>query len=209
MKDLYEKEKASLIMNLRGMGITNNKILNCIENIPREIFIEPSLRKHAWENIAIPLGMGQTISQPYIVALMTNELNLNGRELVLEIGTGSGYQSAILSNLCRRVYSIETIQKLYNTANTNFDKLGILNITTKLGDGSEGWPAVSPFDAIIVTCASKNSSQKLISQLKKDGILIIPEEDEFGSQTLIRYKLNNNENIEKKILCNVKFVPMV
>ena len=88
MKDLYESEKASLIMNLRGMGITNNKILNCIENIPRDIFIEPSLKKHAWENISLPIGMGQTISQPYIVALMTNELNLNGRELVLEIFLG-------------------------------------------------------------------------------------------------------------------------
>ena len=209
MIDLYESEKASLIMNLRGMGITNNKILNCIENIPRDIFIEPSLKKHAWENTSLPIGMGQTISQPYIVALMTNELNLNGRELVLEIGTGSGYQSAILSNLCRRVYSIETIQQLYNTAKANFEKLGILNITTKLGDGSEGWDTVSPFDAIIVTCASKNYPKKLINQLKIGGILIIPEEDEYGYQVLNSYKLINNDDIEKKTLCNVKFVPMV
>ncbi len=209
MKHFFKESKISLIMKLRGKGIKNKKILNSIELIPREKFIESSLQKHAWEDVALPIGMGQTISQPYIVALMTEELSLKGREIVLEVGTGSGYQSAILSNLCRRVYSIEKIKELYILSNELFKELKISNITTKLGDGSIGWEEIAPFDGIIVTCASKQFPQKLLNQLKIGGKLIIPEENEIGNQVLNSYKVVEKENIEKKYICDVKFVPMV
>ena len=209
MKTMFEEAKASLIMKLRGQGIKSKKILKSIELIPREKFVEQSLIKHSWENVALPIAMGQTISQPYIVALMTSELYLEGREIVLEVGTGSGYQSAILSSLCRRVYTIETIKELYFEANKKFKDLKITNVTTRLGDGSFGWEEVSPFDRIIVTCASKTFPEKLFSQLKIGGIMIIPEEIDFRKQVLNSYRVIDKNSFHKETLCEVKFVPMV
>ena len=138
----FQNEKAQLIMTLRGMGIIDADVLAAIEQVPREIFVSHALQAHAYENASLPIAMDQTISQPYIVAKMTAALQLSGRERVLEIGTGSGYQAAILSFLCRRVYSIERLRPLLVEAENRLREIRVTNVTTRLGDGARGWPLV-------------------------------------------------------------------
>ena len=209
MNILGEEEKAHLIMKLRGQGLRSSEVLTAIEKIPRDFFVEKALRNHAWENVPLPIGEGQTISQPYIVAFMTDKLNLNRRNVVLEVGTGSGYQAAILSQLCRRVYSIERIKSLHIIANHRFQKLGLSNISTKLGDGSKGWSEASPFDNIIITCACKNVPKTLLEQLKISGKLITPEISDDQKQYLYLYTKIEKGKFEKKCLEEVRFVPMI
>ena len=209
MNILGEEEKAHLIMKLRGQGLRSSEVLKAIEKIPRDFFVEKALRNHAWENVPLPIGEGQTISQPYIVAFMTDKLNLNRRNVVLEVGTGSGYQAAILSQLCRRVYSIERIKSLHIIANHRFQKLGLSNISTRLGDGSKGWSEASPFDNIIITCACKNVPKTLLEQLKISGKLITPEISDDQKQYLYLYTKIENGKFEKKCLEEVRFVPMI
>ena len=204
-----EEQRAHLIMKLRGQGIRSSSVLSAIESVPRDIFIENALKNHAWENVTLPIGEGQTISQPYIVALMTTALNLTGKEIVLEIGTGSGYQASILSLLCRRVYTIERIKKLHNFSNNKFKELKLDNITTKFGNGSLGWPEVSPSDRIILTCAINQIPKQLFLQLKIGGILIGPEILEDSSQVLTSYYQIDKNKFEKKKIEDVKFVPML
>ena len=209
MNILGEEEKAHLIMKLRGQGLRSSEVLTAIEKIPRDFFVEKALRNHAWENVPLPIGEGQTISQPYIVAFMTDKLNLNRRNVVLEVGTGSGYQAAILSHLCRRVYSIERIKSLHIIANHRFQKLGLSNISTRLGDGSKGWSEASPFDNIIITCACKNVPKTLLEQLKISGKLITPEISDDQKQYLYLYTKIEKGKFEKKCLEEVRFVPMI
>ena len=209
MNKTGEEQKAHLIMKLRGQGIRSSNVLKAIEKIPREFFIEKALLNHAWENVPLPIGNGQTISQPYIVALMTSELKLTGREIVLEVGTGSGYQAAVLSLLSRRVYSIERIKELHDVSNIRFKKLGLTNVTTKHDNGSIGWPEVAPFDAIILTCASDTVPKLLFQQLKIGGRLIIPEKFQTGEQCLNLYTQSKQGEYEKKSLGKVRFVPML
>ena len=209
MNILGEEEKAHLIMKLRGQGLRSSEVLTAIEKIPRDFFVEKALRNHAWENVPLPIGEGQTISQPYIVAFMTDKLNLNRRNVVLEVGTGSGYQAAILSQLCRRVYSIERIKSLHIIANHRFQKLGLSNISTRLGDGSKGWSEASPFDNIIITCACKNVPKTLLEQLKISGKLITPEISDDQKQYLYLYTKIEKGKFEKKCLEEVRFVPMI
>ena len=149
----FQNEKAQLIMTLRGMGIVDADVLSAIEQVPREMFVARALQAHAYENASLPIAMDQTISQPYIVAIMSAALQLTGRERVLEIGTGSGYQAAILSFLCRRVYSIERLRPLLVDADNRLREIRVTNVTTRLGDGARGWPEAAPFDRIILTCA--------------------------------------------------------
>ena len=151
MINLLEK-KLKLTMALRSQAILSSPILSAIETIPREKFIASALRRHAYENASLPIACGQTISQPYIVAKMTEALEVKSRHVVLEIGTGSGYQASILSLLVRRVYSIERHRPLFVEARNRFLELKLTNITIRLGDGFSGWPEVSPFDRIIITC---------------------------------------------------------
>ena len=209
MNILGEEEKAHLIMKLRGQGLRSSEVLTAIEKIPWDFFVEKALRNHAWENVPLPIGEGQTISQPYIVAFMTDKLNLNRRNVVLEVGTGSGYQAAILSQLCRRVYSIERIKSLHIIANHRFQKLGLSNISTRLGDGSKGWSEASPFDNIIITCACKNVPKTLLEQLKISGKLITPEISDDQKQYLYLYTKIEKGKFEKKCLEEVRFVPMI
>ena len=204
-----EEQRAHLIMKLRGQGIRSASVLSAIESVPRDIFIENALKNHAWENVTLPIGEGQTISQPYIVALMTTALNLSGKEIVLEIGTGSGYQASILSLLCRRVYTIERINTLHESTNKKFKELKLNNITANLGNGSLGWPEVSPFDRIILTCAINQIPKQLFLQLKIGGILIGPEILEDSSQVLSSYYQTDKNKFEKKKNEDVKFVPML
>ena len=209
MRNNGEEQIAHLIMKLRGQGLRSSKVLSAIEKIPRDIFIEKALKNHAWENVTLPIGGGQTISQPYIVGLMTTLLDLSGNEIVLEIGTGSGYQASILSVLCRRVYTIERIEMLHQFSNNKFKELGLTNITTKHGNGSDGWPEVAPFDRIILTCAINEIPKILFHQLKVGGILVGPEILDNKNQVLNKYIQIEKNKFEKEKIEDVKFVPML
>lgn len=201
-----EARKIRLIMELRKYGITNTDVLSAIEKIPREQFVVDSFLDQAYENKALPIQCGQTISQPVIVAQMTEQLELGDRMRVLEIGTGSGYQAVILSKLCRRVYSVERHKDLLKLAEERFKKLDIHNITTKYGDGSLGWEEQAPFDRIIVTAAASEMPHALIDQLKPGGILITP----VGKYEQDLLKITKEkEDIKVEKLANVRFVPLV
>ncbi len=203
----FQQEKARLTMTLRGMGVVESDVMSAIEQVPREMFVPAALRDHAYENASLPIALEQTISQPYIVARMTAALQLTGRERVLEIGTGSGYQAAILSFLCRRVYSIERLRPLLVEAETQFRKLRITNITTKVGDGARGWPEGAPFDRIILTCAPATIPEALLNQLKTGGIMVAPEGRD-RAQALVTVR-RTETGFEKEELLPVKFVPLV
>lgn len=203
----FQHHKARLIMTLRGMGIVAPDVLSAIERVPREMFVPPALRDHAYENASLPIAMEQTISQPYIVARMTAALQLTGRERVLEIGTGSGYQAAILSYLCRRVYSIERLRPLLVEAENRFRKLRITNITSKFGDGAGGWPEGAPFDRIILTCAPAEIPATLLNQVKTGGIIVAPE-GRGREQSLVVIR-RTEDGFDREEILPVKFVPLV
>ena len=203
----FQHEKARLIMTLRGMGVVEADVLSAMERVPRELFVPTALSQHAYENASLPIALEQTISQPYIVARMTAALELTGRERVLEIGTGSGYQAAILSFLCRRVYSIERLRPLLVEAENRFRKLRITNVTSKFGDGAKGWPEGAPFDRVILTCAPPEIPATLLNQLKTGGIMVAPEgRDREQSLVVIR---RTEERFERRELLPVRFVPLV
>lgn len=202
-------QKAALIMTLRGQGIRSTEVLSAIEQVPREMFLPEILRQHAYDNASLPISQGQTISQPYIVARMTEALELTGRERVLEIGTGSGYQAAVLALLCRRVYSIERLRPLLVEAERLLTSLKITNLTTRHGDGGEGWPEAAPFDRIIMTCAAPARPSVLVKQLKPGGIMIAPVDTEKGHQKIRRYQVDENGNCHEKDIVDARFVPLV
>ena len=203
----FQHEKARLIMTLRGMGVVEADVLSAMERVPRELFVPTALSQHAYENASLPIALEQTISQPYIVARMTAALELTGRERVLEIGTGSGYQAAILSFLCRRVYSIERLRPLLVEAENRFRKLRITNVTSRFGDGAKGWPEGAPFDRVILTCAPPEIPATLLNQLKTGGIMVAPEgRDREQSLVVIRRR---EEGFERRELLPVRFVPLV
>ena len=203
----FQSEKARLIMALRGMGVGETEVLAAMEQVPREQFVPPALRDHAYENASLPIAMEQTISQPYIVARMTAALQLTGRERVLEIGTGSGYQAAILSFLCRRVYSIERLRPLLVEAETRFRQLKITNVTTKVGDGAKGWPEGAPFDRIILTCAPPSIPVTLLKQLKTGGIMVAPEGRDRTQNLVVVHR--TEDGFERQDILPVKFVPVI
>ena len=201
--------KAALIMELRGQGIRDVSVLGAIETIPREAFLPTILRQHAYDNVSLPISQGQTISQPYIVAMMTEALTLTGKERVLEIGTGSGYQAAVLSCLCRRVYSIERLRPLLVEAERLLGTLKVTNLTTRHGDGAAGWPEAAPFDRVIMTCASPLRPSVLIDQLKPGGIMIAPVDVQDGHQKIRRYIKNEDGTCREDDLVDARFVPLV
>ena len=205
-----EANRIRLIMELRAEGIHDSRVLAAIERVPREAFVPATFRDQAYENTALPIGSGQTISQPAVVAYMTQELDVGDRMKVLEIGTGSGYQAAILSKLCRRVYTIERHRELLREAEERFRALRLTNITTRAGDGTRGWPEVAPFDRIIVTAAAtRELPQTLIDQLAPDGVLIAPIGDSPRDQHLYRISRDENGEIVSKKLWPVRFVPLI
>ena len=200
--------KIRLIMLLRRSGINDTAVLAAVERIPREDFVPESFHDQSYEDKALPIGQGQTISQPQIVALMTQALELTPRHKVLEIGTGSGYQAAVLSRLCRRVYTIERHRPLLQEAEQRFAKLRINNITSIAGDGMKGWPAQAPFDRIIVTAAAAEPPETLLGQLAVGGIMVLPIGPERGDQELFKVR-RREEGIETEKLCDVRFVPLL
>jgi protein-L-isoaspartate(D-aspartate) O-methyltransferase len=202
--------KIRLIMKLRKAGITDSAVLGAIERVPREAFIPPTFADQAYEDRALPIGRGQTISQPLVVASMTQELRVNDRHKVLEIGTGSGYQAAILSKLCRRVYSIERHKPLLALAEKRFEALRLRNITCIAGDGMKGWPAQAPFDRIIVTAAAAGSEAPpaLLEQMAVGGIMIIPMGRDKASQYIYRIT-READGYRTEQLMPVRFVPLL
>ncbi|SMF14143.1 protein-L-isoaspartate(D-aspartate) O-methyltransferase [Tistlia consotensis] len=203
-----EARKIRLLMQLRRAGITDTAVLAAIEKVPRELFVPPSFHDQAYENIALPIGLGQTISQPEVVALMTQSLEATRQHTVLEVGTGSGYQAAVLSRVCRRVYSIERHGDLLKQAEARFAELRLHNITSRRGDGSRGWPEPQSFDRIIVTCAAELPPEPLLAQLRDGGCLILPVGGQGRSQELLRLR-KTARGVEREELGLVRFVPLV
>jgi protein-L-isoaspartate(D-aspartate) O-methyltransferase len=202
----------ALVMALRGQGITDNSVLAAIERTPRDVFVEEAFQSSAYDNSALPIACGQTISQPYVVAYMTQALELDSKHRVLEIGTGSGYQTAVLSSLCRMVYTVERHRPLLSLAQGRFKALKCHNIVTRCGDGLLGWPEQAPFDRILLTAAVAQVPQALIDQLKPGGILVAPEgapaSAESISQHLVKI-MRTNGTTTREVLIPVAFVPMV
>jgi len=207
-------KRIRLIMHLRNMGITDTAVLSAMEKVPRDEFVPKEVRDRAWDDTALPIGRGQTISQPLVVAAMTEGLQLSDRDKVLEIGTGCGYQTSILAHLARRVYTIERHKPLLEDAEKRFDKLKLRNITALAADGMKGWPKMNgidqaPFDKIIVTAAaSKEPPQALLDQLKTVGIMVIPV-GPSGDQILRRYTKESGDTFAVKDLMPVRFVPLL
>ena len=202
---MLDVKKIRLILELRESGISNAKILSAIEKIPREKFIPENFRNQAYDNLALPIGDNQTISQPFIVAKMTELLELESKHKVLEIGTGSGYQSAVLSKLVRRVYTIERIKNLSIKAENIFKELKISNIVAKHADGNLGWKEQIPFDRIIITAATSNISKEVASQIHEGGIIVAPMIQK-DKQIIVRYTKINNV-LKSDIFDDVLFVP--
>lgn len=195
-----------LLETLRQQGIDNETILQSIAAVPREHFIDEAFEHKAWENTALPIGYGQTISQPYTVARMTSLLNITAESRVLEIGTGSGYQTAILANLVKHVYSVERIKGLQWQAKRRLKQLDLHNISTRHGDGWQGWSAQAPFDAIIVTAAAPEIPMELIAQLAPGGVLVLPVGEDM--QMLQRVSFDG-QNLQQQQIETVRFVPLI
>ena len=208
-KIFFNKNNNDLIRELKEKGITNKNILSAIKKVPRALFVNKNSAQWAYENIALPAECEQTISQPYVVAYMIDCLNLKKTDKVLEVGTGTGYQTAIISHLCQKIYTIEIFDKLFNQAKINMGKLKIKNIIYKLGNGLNGWGEKILFDAIIVSAASKEIPPKLLQNLKNNGKLIIPKKYPLENQKLILIEKKSENNFKKKELFDVKFVPLL
>lgn len=204
---MYRNGKEEMItIQLKGRYISDPKVLEAMTIVPRELFIPKEQRELAYMDHPLPIGYGQTISQPYIVAFMAEAAKLKPNDKVLEIGTGCGYQAAILASICKEVYTLEIVSELAEEAKVRLNNLGYKNIYVRNADGYEGWSDQAPFDAIIVTAASEAIPQNLIKQLKIGGKLIIPIGKLF--QKLMRITYNEND-IEEEELMAVRFVPMV
>jgi protein-L-isoaspartate(D-aspartate) O-methyltransferase len=197
-----------LIQRLQEQGIANLSVLDRIRNVPRHIFVDEALASRAYEDTALPIGFSQTISQPYIVARMTEAL-IEGRKIgkVLEVGTGCGYQTAVLAPLVKKIYSIERIAPLAKRAKATLKELGITNVMLKHGDGTTGWKSQKPFDGILVAAAPLAVPEALFAQLANKGRLIVPVGPE-GAQQLIRYT-RRDDHLEREVLGAVAFVPML
>jgi protein-L-isoaspartate(D-aspartate) O-methyltransferase len=185
----------------------SDRVIEVMGTVPRHLFVPPAMRSAAYENRPLPIGYGQTISQPYIVALMTDLLQPRAEHKVLEIGTGSGYQAAVLSGLVKEVYSIEIIDQLGQSSKRVLQELGYDNVSTRVADGYDGWPEQAPFDSIIVTAGISHIPPPLIRQLKKGGTMVIPVGSSFQTQQLTLVKKDHNGAITTRQIIPVIFVP--
>lgn len=203
------QQKQKLLTQLQELGVTDAEVLKAIAAVPRENFVSQALVTQAYENKTLPIGEGQTISKPYIVALMTLLLELQPNHKVLEIGTGSGYQAAVLCKLVRRLYSIERFPALHAGAEKILRQIGVHNFTAVVADGSLGWPEQAPFDRIIVTAGAPHVPQPLLDQLAPGGILVIPVGPTEGQQKLLRVRKSVIGELTHEVVGNVKFVPLI
>ena len=205
-----DARRIRLLMSLRRSGVTDHRVLGAVERVPRDLFVPDAFQDQAYEDIALPIGLGQTISQPLVVALMTQALGVDDLHKVLEIGTGSGYQGAVLAKLCRRLYTIERHRDLLQVAEARFAELRLHNVTTRHGDGMAGWPEQAPFQRILVTaaCGSDEPPAALTDQLAVGGVLVIPMGDDKRQQRVVRFT-RSDSGLEREDLWPVRFVPLV
>jgi protein-L-isoaspartate(D-aspartate) O-methyltransferase len=199
---------AELILKLRRRGIRDRRVLSAIEHVPRRLFLAAELHAGAYDDRALPIECGQTISAPSMVALMTEALDVAPGHRVLEIGTGSGYQAAVLAHLAAEVYTVERYRSLLALAEERFAALRLLNIQTHLGDGTAGWPDQAPFDRIIVTAAAAEIPEELVEQLELGGVMVLPVGPSGGAQHLVR-AVRGTDRLDTKRLGDVRFVPLV
>lgn len=204
----YEKSRKNMVeTQLSSRGISDKRVLEVMGKVPRHLFVEEALISQAYNDHPLPIGQKQTISQPYIVALMTQALMLKKDDRVLEIGTGSGYQTAILAELADKVYSIERIRELSQKARKVLDELGYFNVLYKVGDGSKGWKEYAPFDAIMATAGAPDVPQPLVDQLAMDGRLVVPVGDRYSQELIVVERIK--EGILKTNLGGCRFVDLV
>lgn len=204
----FQKARDRMVeTQLMGRGIRNPRVLDAMRRVPRHLFVEEALKEQAYSDYPLPIGEKQTISQPYIVALMSEALDLRGDEKVLEIGTGSGYQAAILAELAERVFSIERFPPLAYRANQTLQKLGYQNILVRVADGSLGWPDEAPFDGIMATAGTPRIPQPLVDQLRVGGRLVLPVGDRLSQELILVER--TPEGIHKTNLGGVRFVDLI
>ncbi len=204
----WDEERGLLLQSLRNLGIKDEAVLAAMDRVPREEFLSGPFKARAYDNVALPIGCQQTISQPWVVAQMTEALDLTDRTKVLEIGTGCGYQSCVLALICRRLYTIERHKPLAREAEARFKALGLTNVITRYGDGSMGWAEQAPFEAIMVTAAAQDIPPVLLNQLADGGVMVVPVGDPDGIQHLLKV-VKRGDGIETDILADVRFVPLV
>ena len=204
----FDSRRVQLVLALRKAGITDSKVMAVMDSIPRNIFLAPILVKHAYEDVALPIGFEQTLSQPGVVGIMTQALDVTDRMKVLEVGTGSGYQTVVLSKLVRRVYTIERHRELLEKAEKRFKELKIRNITAKYGDGTFGWKAQEPFDRIMVTAASLDIPPILADQLSIGGIMVVPIGQTSDLQSIMKVE-RSEDGFETEEIREVNFVPLI
>lgn len=208
MEDKYKKKRESMVdSQIVERGIRDRRVIEVMKTVPRHLFVPENMIEYAYDDRALSIGEGQTISQPYIVALMTELLELKGDEKVLEIGTGSGYQAAVLSYLAKEVFTVERISSLAEEAKRRFEKLGIKNIKVFIKDGTEGLPEHAPFDRVIITAATPEIPPPLIGQLKNHGIIVAPVGDRY-TQYLLK-GIKRDKELEEHYLIPVAFVPLI
>jgi protein-L-isoaspartate(D-aspartate) O-methyltransferase len=204
----YEKERKRMVdEQIVGRGVRDGHVLTVMRKIPRHEFLPEAIRGMAYTDNALPLGEGQTMSQPYMVALMTELLSLKGSERVLEIGTGSGYQAAVLAELCEKVYTVERIKSLADKARATLDRLGYKRVAIKIYDGTYGWKEMAPFDAIVVTAGSPDVPAPLVEQLKVGGRMVIPVGERYGQELIVVDKTAEGVATTRSIPC--VFVPLI
>ncbi|CRL11572.1 protein-L-isoaspartate(D-aspartate) O-methyltransferase [Phaeobacter italicus] len=208
MSDPTAETKMQFLFALRSRGVTDSQVLDAMEQIDRGPFVRGLFSNRAYEDMPLPIACGQTISQPSVVGLMTQALQISPRDTVLEVGTGSGYQAAILSKLARRVYTVDRHARLVREARQVFEQLHLANITSLVGDGSHGLPDQAPFDRIIVTAAAEDPPGPLLAQLKTGGIMVVPVGQSDTVQTLIRVH-KTESGLEYDELRPVRFVPLL
>ncbi len=205
---IFRERREKLVEHLRRRGIKDERVLSAMLKVPRHLFVPPELSEEAYNDYPLPIGHGQTISQPYIVALMTEALEVKENHRVLEIGTGSGYQCAILAELAKEVYSVERIPELALRAQRVLSLLGYNNVWIKIDDGTLGWPEYAPYDRIIVTAGAPKIPEPLIEQLDKGGIMVIPVGDEYSQELLVVTKLTEDSKVKVKSLGGCVFVKL-
>jgi protein-L-isoaspartate(D-aspartate) O-methyltransferase len=205
----YEGARQRMVQQqIRARGIRDPNVLAALSKVPRHLFVPPLYRSMAYNDGPLPIGEGQTISQPYIVAFMTEAVRLKKTDRVLEVGTGSGYQAAVLAEIVQQVYSIEIVPTLGNEARERLQRMGYRNVSVRIGDGYQGWPEEAPFDAIIVTAAPERVPQALLDQLKEGGRICIPLGERDTVQRLVLVT-KEKERLKEEILFPVRFVPMI
>lgn len=204
----FEIARRRMVKQLVSLGISDGRVIDAMQKVPRHLFVEEAMAAQAYSNSSLPIGEKQTISQPYMVGLMTELLQLQGLEKVLELGTGSGYQAAILALLAGRVYTVERIRSLALRARKVLDGIGLLNVNIKIGDGTMGWSEEAPFDAIVVTAGAPEVPQVLIEQLKEGGRLVIPIGSRSG-QTLVRLTKGADGTVVREDVTDCRFVKLV